>query len=163
MAKKAQTTSGEQMQKLSRRTLLGLGGIATMVGGISSAADGAQPTPAEQANAKIVTDFCAAWIAHDIDVLMPYLADNVSYRITETTPAIIGRMAFHDRIKAIIDRMTSIEFLVVDTIAKGPLVLNERRDTLVSPQATRRFHAVGMFFLVDRKIVEWTDYIIEQS
>ena len=30
---------------------------------------------------------------------MPYLADMVLYRITETTPAIVGRTAFHDRIR----------------------------------------------------------------
>jgi len=133
-----------------------------VVGAVARAVDGAQPTPAEQANAKIVTDFCAAWVARDIDVLMPYVADNVSYRITET-PAIVGRSVFRDRIKAILDRLTSIEFRVVETLAKGPVVLNERHDTLVSPQGTRRFHAVGIFFLVDGKIVEWTDYIIKEG
>ena len=147
------------MRTLSRRRLLSLGGMTTVASAVASGAD-AQPTPAEQANAKVVTDFCAAWVARDIDVLMPYVADNVSYRITETTPAIVGRAAFHDRIKAILDRLTSIEFRVIETMTKGPLVLNERRDTLVSAQGTRRFHAVGMFFLADAKIVEWTDYII---
>jgi limonene-1,2-epoxide hydrolase len=137
--------------------------MTAAVGGASSPVDGAPLTPGEQANAKLVTDFCAAWVARDIDALMPYLADTVSYRITETTPAIVGRPAFHDRISAIIARMTSIEFKVVDTLAKGPLVLNERHDTLVSPQGARRFHAVGMFFLADRKIVEWTDYIIKEG
>jgi limonene-1,2-epoxide hydrolase len=151
------------MQTLSRRTLLGLGGMATLAAGFAGRADGAELTSAEQANAKLVTDFCAAWPARDIETLMPYVADNVSYRITETTPAIVGRAAFHDRIKGILDRLTSIEFRVVETMAKGPLVLNERRDTLVSAQGTRRFHAVGMFFLVDSKIVEWTDYIIKEG
>lgn len=151
------------MQTLSRRDILALGGLAAMVGGASSPADAAAMTPGEQANAKIVTDFCAAWVEHDIDVLMPYLADTISYRITETTPPIVGRAAFHDRIKAIIDRMTSIEFAVVETLAKGPIVLNERHDTLISPQGTRRFHAAGVFFLVDGKIVEWTDYIIQEG
>ena len=150
------------MQTLSRRRLLTFGGMATVAGALAGAADAADSTPAERANAKIVTDFCAAWPARDIDVLMPYLADNVSYRITETTPAIVGRAAFHDRIKSIIERMTKIEFKVVDTLAKGPIVLNERHDTLVSAQGTRLFHAVGMFFLADGKIVEWTDYIIKE-
>ena len=122
------------MRTLSRRKLLSLGGMTTVASAVASGAD-AQPTPAEQANAKVVTDFCAAWVARDIDVLMPYVADNVSYRITETTPAIVGRAAFHDRIKAILDRLTSIEFRVVETMTKGPLVLNERRDTLVSARS----------------------------
>ncbi len=151
------------MQTLSRRTVLGFGGMAALAGGLPAVAAAGAVTPAEQANATLVTDFCAAWLQRDIDVLMPYLADYISYRITETTAPIVGRTAFHDRIKAIIDRMTHIEFAVVDTMAKGPIVINERHDALVSPQGTRRFHCVGMFFLVDGKIVEWTDYIIKQS
>ena len=134
-----------------------------MAGALASRAGAAPMTSREQANAKLVTDFCAAWPARDIDVLMPYLADNISYRITETTPAIVGRAAFHDRIKAIIDRMTRIEFQVVETMAMGPMVFNERHDTLVSAPGIRLFHCVGVFFLVDGKIAEWTDYIIKDS
>ena len=151
------------MDTLSRRTLLTVGGLAAMTGGAAGLATAASLTAAEQANAKLVTDFCAAWRKHDVDVLLPYLADGISYRITESTPAIVGRTIFHDRIKDILGRMTSIEFAVADTLAKGPLVLNERHDTLVSPQRTRLYHCVGMFFLADGKIVEWTDYIISQS
>ena len=134
-----------------------------MTGAIAGQTDAADMTPVERANAKLVTDFCAAWPPRDVEVLMPYLADNVSYRITETTPAIVGRAAFHDRIKAILAGMSSIEFKVVETLAKGPVVLNERHDTLVSQRGTRLFHCVGMFFLADGKIVEWTDYIIKEG
>jgi len=151
------------METLSRRRLLGFGGMTAVLGTVANDVDGAALTPAEEANARIVTDFCAAWVARDIEVLMPYVADSISYRITETTPPIVGRATFHDRIEAIIARMSSIEFSVVDTLAKGPVVLNERHDTLTSSQGTRRFHAVGVFFLVNGKIVEWTDYIITQS
>jgi limonene-1,2-epoxide hydrolase len=149
------------METISRRRLLTLGGMSTMIAAAAPLA--AAATPGEQANAKLVTDFCAAWVARDIDRLMPFLADNISYRITETTAPIVGRTAFHDRIKAILDRMTSIEFQVVDTLAKGPVVLNERHDTLVTAQRTQLFHAVGMFFLTDGKIVEWTDYVITRG
>src|SRR6185436_16799871 len=116
------------MDTLSRRTLLTLGGRRAIKSGAAGLATAAPLTAAEQANATLVTDFCAAWRKHDVDVLLPYLADNVSYRITETTPAIVGRTTFHDRIKDILGRMTSIEFAVVDTLAKGPIVLNERHD-----------------------------------
>lgn len=151
------------MDSFSRRTLLTLGGLAAVAGGTASLAGAAPLTPSEQSNVKLVTDFCAAWRKHDVEVLLPYLADNISYRITETTPAIVGKTTFHDRIKDILGRMTSLEFAVVDTLAKGPVVLNERHDTLVSPQRTRLYHVVGMFFLADGKIVEWTDYVISQS
>lgn len=151
------------MQTLPRRTVLGLGSMAAIAAGLPAIAAAGTMTPAEQANATLVTDFCGAWLKRDIDVLMPYLADSISYRITETTPAIVGRDAFRSRIKSIVDRMTRIEFAVVETMAKGPIVINERHDVLVSAQGTRRFHCVGMFFLVNGKIVEWTDYIIAQS
>ena len=62
-----------------------------------------------------------------------------------------------------LQQVNGIEFAVADTLAKGPIVLNERHDTLISPQRTRLYHCVGMFFLADGKIVEWTDYIISQS
>jgi limonene-1,2-epoxide hydrolase len=149
------------MKELSRRRVLAVGGMA--IGALATTTAGAAATPGEQTNSKIVSDFCAAWPARDIDVLMPYLAENISYRITETTPPIVGRAAFHDRIKSILERLTSIEFKVVETLAKGPVVLNERNDTLVSPQRTQHYHCVGMFFLADGKIVEWTDYIITRS
>jgi len=151
------------MQVISRRRLLAFSGIAAALGPAGLPAEAAAATPTEQSNVKLVTDFCAAWVGRDIERLMPYLADTVTYRITETTPPIVGRTAFHDRIKTIIDRMTAIEFKVTDTMAMGPLVLTERLDTLASPQRTQRFHAVGVFFLVDGKIVEWTDYIIAEG
>ena len=151
------------MQDLSRRSLLTLTGMAAVAGGAARLGGAAPLTDTEQANVKVVTDFCAAWPKHDVEVLLPYLADNISYRVTETTPAIVGRTTFHDRIKDILQRTASIEFAVVETLAKGPIVLNERHDTLVSPQRTRRYHVVGMFFLAGGRIVEWTDYVISQS
>jgi len=149
------------MQRLTRRRLLVLGGMAAAIGGESIPSEAGAPTAVEQSNVKAVADFCAAWVARDIEKLVPYLAENATYRITETSPPIVGRAAFHDRVGAIIARMTSIEFKITNTMAMGPLVLTERDDTLVSPQRTQRYHVAGMFYLVDGKIVEWTDYIIK--
>ena len=151
------------MQALSRRQILALGGMGALTGGLGSPVAAGAATPGEQENARLVTAFCAAWAARDLGTLVPYLADTITYRITETTAPIVGRAAFETRIGSILARLTRIEFAVVETWAKGPIVMNERHDVLVSPQRTQRFHAVGMFFLVDRKIVEWTDYIITEG
>jgi limonene-1,2-epoxide hydrolase len=38
--------------------------------------------------------------------------------------------------------------------------MNERTDRFVRPDRTNTFHVVGVFFVRDGKIAEWTDYII---
>lgn len=145
----------------SRRHLLMLGAMATALGGATRAVEAADWTAVERANAKTVTDFCAGWAARNIETLLPFFAEKAVYRVTETSQPIVGRDAIRDFSKRFFERMTSVEFKVSETFAKGPLVLNERIDTFVSPQRTQRYHAVGMFFLVDDKIVEWTDYIMK--
>jgi limonene-1,2-epoxide hydrolase len=138
-----------------------LGTIATVVGGAGGSVAAADWTAVERANAGTVTDFCSGWAARNIETLLPFFADKAVYRATETSQPIVGRDAIRDFTKRFFERMTSVEFKVSETFAKGPLVLNERVDTFVSPQRTQRYHAVGMFFLVDGKIVEWTDYIMK--
>jgi limonene-1,2-epoxide hydrolase len=149
------------MPMITRRSFFAAGGLAAVLGNADPLAQTAAETATERSNAKTVNTFCAAWAARDIEALMPYFADNATYRITETSPPLVGRTVIHDRVKPIIDRMTSIEYKVSETIAKGPIVLTERVDTFISPQRTQRYHVMGMFYLADGKIVEWTDYIIK--
>jgi limonene-1,2-epoxide hydrolase len=54
---------------------------------------------------------------------------------------------------------TSIEFKVLETFSAGPMVMNRRIDTFVSPRSFR-WHGVGVFFVKDGKIEEWSDYTI---
>jgi limonene-1,2-epoxide hydrolase len=119
--------------RITRRELFILGSLAAGVGG-TAAIEAAEPTPLEKANMKVVT---------------------------ETSPPVVGRDAIRERIRTFLERADKVEFAVSDSIAKGPIVLNERVDTFVSPQRMQRFHLVGMFFLVDGKIAEWTDYLLK--
>ena len=117
-------------------------------------------TSAEQANVQAVTAFCAAWPSHDLDKLMAFFADNGAYRVSETQEPNKGKQAVRDRIKSFLDRVDKFE--VLDTLAKGPMVFNERIDHFTGGPL-KSWHGVGVFFLKDGKIVEWYDYTIARE
>jgi limonene-1,2-epoxide hydrolase len=143
---------------MTRRSALaaaGIGAAAVLTSqGVAQAADW---SAAEKANVQVVNDFCAAWPSHDIGKIMSFFADPCAYRMTETMDPTKGRQAVTDRIKSILDRVERFE--VVETLAKGPMVFNERVDHFTGG-ALRSWHGVGVFFLKDGKIVEWYDYTI---
>lgn len=63
-----------------------------------------------------------------------------------------------ERIKSYVERSSKIEFKVLDSWARGPMVINERIDSFTRPDASPAYHLVGVFFIKDGKIAEWTDY-----
>lgn len=145
---------------LDRRTFLlaGLGTVAAT--GLASTAQAAEPTAAERANMQVVKDFCAAWPSHDLDRILAFFADNGAYRMTETMEPAKGRDALTTRIKTIINNVNQFEIL--DTWARGPMVINERIDRFSNFQL-KSWHGVGVFFVKDGKIVEWYDYTISSE
>ena len=50
------------------------------------------------------------------------------------------------------------EFEVVDSWARGPLVVNDRVDRFTLPDQSMEIPVVGVFHMIDGKIAEWTDY-----
>ena len=119
----------------------------------------AEPTAAEEANLVLVADFCAAFSRRDITKIASYLAPNCSYRITETAVPAVGAAAV-ERINSYVERSSRIEFKILDSWARGPMVINERIDSFTRPDASPVYHLVGVFLIKDRKIAEWTDYEI---
>lgn len=141
---------------LDRRRFLTVGcGLASLT--TLGASTAAAATPAETANIQVVKDFCAAWPSHDLDKIVSFFADNGSYRMTETMDPTKGRDALITRLKMIINNVTQFEIL--DTWARGPMVINERIDRFTSFQL-KSWHGVGVFLLKEGKIVEWYDYTI---
>jgi limonene-1,2-epoxide hydrolase len=132
---------------------LGLAGAA----GLASTAAAAEPTAVEKANMQVVKDFCAAWPSHDLQRILGFFTENGAYRMTETMEPAKGREALTARINMIINNVT--EFRILDTWARGPMVINERIDTFTNFQL-KSWRGVGVFFLKDGKIVEWYDYTI---
>jgi limonene-1,2-epoxide hydrolase len=117
----------------------------------------AEPTAAEEANRALVADFCAAFATRNMTKIASYLAPNCSYRITETAVPAVGAAAM-ERIKSYVERSSTIEFRILDTWARGPMVINERIDSFTRPDASPAYHLVGVFLIKDGKIAEWTDY-----
>ena len=117
----------------------------------------AEWTAAERANLALVADFCAAFGTRDMTKIASYLAPNCSYRITETAMPAVGAAAL-ERIKSYVERSSRIEFKILDSWTRGPMVINERIDSFTRPDASPAYHLVGVFFIKDGKIAEWTDY-----
>ena len=117
----------------------------------------AERTAAEEANLALVSDFCAAFATRDMTKVASYLAPNCSYRITETAVPAVGAAAV-ERIKSYVERSSTIEFRMLDSWARGPMVINERIDSFTRADAMPAYHLVGVFLIKDGKIAEWTDY-----
>jgi limonene-1,2-epoxide hydrolase len=117
----------------------------------------AEPTAAEKANLTLVSDFCAAFGTRDMAKIASYLAPECSYRITETAMPAVGAAAV-ERIRSYVDQSSRIEFKILDSWARGPMVINERIDSFTRPNSSPAYHLVGVFFIKDGKIAEWTDF-----
>lgn len=146
-----------RLTSLDRRGFLTAGCGLVGLTAVAATVEAAAPTAAETANMQVVKDFCAAWPSHDLDRILSFFADNGSYRMTETMEPTKGRDALIARIKMIINNVTQFEIL--DTWARGPMVINERIDRFTSFQL-KSWHGVGVFLVKDGKIVEWYDYTI---
>jgi limonene-1,2-epoxide hydrolase len=146
---------------MDRRTFListGALGAAATFGGANTA-DASERTSGEQANVNVVTDFCAAWSTRDIKKVLPFLADDCVYRMSETTPPANGHAGVIQRLKTWVDTASLVEFRVLDTMATGPIVINHRIDRFMTAQPLT-WEGVGVFFVKDGKIKEWSDYTI---
>jgi len=147
---------------LTRRSTLhtaGLG-LATMAI-LSGPAAASESTATERANIQTVNDFCAAWTSHDIDKIMSFFAENCAYRMTETQDAIRGQQAVLERIKSFVNAVQGFD--VIETFAKGPIVVNERNDHFQGGGPLKKWRGVGVFFLKNGKIAEWSDYTISMD
>lgn len=117
-------------------------------------------TSEEGENIAVVNAYCQAWSAKDLSKPFAFLADDCVYRMTETTPPANGRQGISERLKAYVDASDSVEFRILQTFASGPIVINHRIDTFNSKTMPVTWEGVGVFFVKDRKIKEWSDYTI---
>ena len=146
--------------KMNRRSFIAAGAGTAAFAAIARSASAAELTTDEQANVQLVNEFCAAWPSHDLDNIMSFFADDGAYRMTETTELADGRDAVSARIKTIINNVDQFE--VLDTFARGPMVINERIDYF-SDFTIKTWHGVGVFFIRGGKIVDWYDYTIKMK
>jgi limonene-1,2-epoxide hydrolase len=142
---------------------LGVGAILrpTTLGAADSTAM-ADSTATEKANVKTVNDMCAAWAAPlDFDRIGRFLSDDCVFRASETAPPVKGREAIVESLKRMLATAQRAEIQVVQSFAKGPIVFNERFDRFTLGERKIDWHGVGVFFLKDGKIGEWSDFTIK--
>ena len=147
--------------RILRRNLL-VGSSAAALGALvpSPEAHAAEMSPQEAANLKTVTAFCAAWSTRDLRQITSHMTADAVYRMTETTPPITGAAALIAQMQPWVDSSSAIEFRVLETFVKGPMVVNHRIDHFSSATRPLTWEGVGVFFLQDGKIKEWSDYSI---
>ena len=150
------------INRVQRRDFL----TTATVGAIAAAAlprglRAAELSSTEKANMKVVNGMCAAWAAPmDVAQLGPFLANDCVYRATETAPPTTGRDAIIESLQQFASEATFCEFEVVDTFARGSIVVNERWDRFVLPTRKIEWHGVGVFYMKDGKIAEWSDFTV---
>lgn len=141
----------------------GLTGIASTLvwPGLASAANW---NDEETANVKVVNQMCAAWKAPlDFEAIGRFLAADCVFRASETAPPLKGRQAIADGLRKMLGSPSAAEFEVVQTFARGPLVVNERFDRFTMPSRQVNWNGVGVFIVRNGLIAEWSDYAITRS
>jgi len=114
----------------------------------------------EKANVELVNKFCAAWSSRDMSQPLSFLAADSIYRMSETKPPAKGHDGVIEKLKSYVDESDRVEFKVFDTFAKGSIVMNHRIDSFVSKTRPVTWEGVGVFFVQNGKIKEWSDYTI---
>ena len=143
---------------LTRRNLFLMGGLGAVAVGMTGTAAAAPATETDNANAKLIEDFCNSW--NDPDKSVSYLAPDAVVRLSEDQPPVTGPAAAAAAFKSFMGHGEKISVKIFTTFSKHPLVANVRTDTLIVPgKADQVFQVVGVFIVKNGKIKEWTDYL----
>jgi len=134
--------------------------LAAAAGETVPAAAAAALTPAEDANVTLVREFCASWSTRDLQQILPRLADDCVYRMTETTPPASGHAGITERLGSWMQTSDRIEFSILELYASGPIVITHRIDRFISTTRPLTWEGVGVFFVSNGRIKEWSDYTI---
>ena len=148
--------------QVTRRSFLAAGSAGAMAAVTVRPVGAAQPTAAEQDNIVTVNDFCATFaVPFDWDKMASFLRDDCKYRASQTIRMVEGPDAIVGLLKSFAGNATSAGFEIIDTWARGPVVVNDRVDRFALPANNLDIPVVGVFYLVDGKIAEWTDFVFD--
>ncbi len=96
----------------------------------------------------------------DFDRVARFLADDCTFRASETAAPVKGRQAIVDTLRKMLGSPSKARFDVVQTFARGPIVVNERFDRFTLPTREINWSGVGVFCLRNGVIAEWSDFTI---
>lgn len=115
---------------------------------------------AEKANIRLVNQFCQGWEAMDLSEVFATMKADAVYRQSQDTPPVTGHQAISDMMQPWIDSSHKIDYIVVETFARGPVVINRRIDIYHSDDDERHleWEGVGLFLIEDGLIREWQDF-----
>jgi limonene-1,2-epoxide hydrolase len=155
-------------RSIGRRGVLIAGGMGLVGSAITGSAEAAAWTPtewgpAEKASVKIVNDFLAALDAGNLDAHLALLADDAKVRNLAHTPAAPVNPEGLRKILANFLKPGAVRVKTLDTIALGPMVINTRIDRITSVNGVTDMYYMGVFFVKDGKIKEWSDYEVAPS
>lgn len=150
----------------SRREWLALGaaGAFFSFGGLSR---GDEPglTEIEEANTKLVNDFCAAWSTLDANAIAGFVDDKLIYQVIDNLPLVKGKEGLTKFITPFLATVNKAQWDILRSHAIGNIVINERVDNFYFKSAKKDAHyeVVGLFLIKDGKIVEWKDYRLPKT
>ena len=153
----------DRQQLTNRREFIAAGAAGVALAGLAArTASAAEVSPAlrahEEANLKLVNEFCAAWETMDMDKLASYFDDKVTFRMIEGMQRIEGKAALMEGTKQFLSTRKTARFEVIRSAAMGNTVIHERIDYFTREDGEDAFHITGFFLIKNGKIVEWQDY-----
>ena len=160
--------SNEEKIGVSRRQLVmaaaAAGGLAACGESQMTSSESTATNELEVANETLVNNFCRDWSLQDVELLRPYLAEDLLYQITPGQPLLKSRDQFEKMMGAWMKGLESVRWEVLRSYVIGPLVMNERIDYFNAPKGSKgrsmRFHVVGHFLVEDGVIKVWKDWPI---
>ncbi len=173
---------------VTRRNLVAAGGMGAMMLAAARAASAADPAmtplpePAapggvpdtnkpsvasassiEKNNTQLVKDFCKAWGDDPPDpeeMVNHYLSDDCLVRFGETIDPVNGHDAAISLFQTFLNNGERYDLKILETFARGPLVVNSRIDsTIKGKRTTNPTKVFGVFVIKNGKIKEWSDYV----
>jgi limonene-1,2-epoxide hydrolase len=114
-------------------------------------------TPLETVNA-----FMTAAAKRDYDAALPLLTEDVEYQNMPITP-VKGREAVKEQLEALLAMGSDSEWKVLNEVASGNVVMNERVDRFQLGGKWAELPVMGVFVLRDGLIAEWRDYFDLQT
>ncbi len=117
-------------------------------------------TADEKSNIDLVDRFCKAWEDLDLTQVLATMKADAIYRQSQDTPPVTGHQAISDMMKSWVDDSYKIDYIVLETFARGPVVINHRIDIYHRNNAEDHleWEGVGLFLVEDGLIREWQDF-----
>ena len=150
-------------QTPSRRTALACASVLLAPSVITNA-EAAEMSAVEKSNVKLVNDFLKGWAAADATSarLAEVVADDATIQPQQDKPAATGKPAIISAFDGYLEKGRRWDITVLETFAKGPVVVNSRIDASHYPgQKGHGTQVVGVFIVQEGKIRGWSDYRVK--